>query len=294
MELRTLRYFLAIASERNITKAADILHVTQPTLSRQLSALEKELGTTLFVRSKHALTLTDDGILFRQRAEDIVDMVDRTENEFTGRTSMVGGTIALGVAESMGGRTFAKLIKMFSDTYPDVRFDLFNGMTDTIQDCIDSGTIDLGLLLEPIDTTRYEFMRLPQKELWGILVHRDHPLATQSSVSPQDVIGQSLMLPDRASSRREILNWIGCAEHRLKIILNYNILSNVALLVEEKLGIAFCLNGALAVQFSPNLRFVPMLPERAIRSVLVWKRNYVFNPATSLFIQMLYRFQESI
>ena len=154
MELRTLRYFLAVASEKNITRAAELLHVTQPTLSRQMSDLERELGATLFLRGKRALTLTEDGLLFRQRAEDIVELADRAEREFTQRTSVVGGIITLGVVESLSAVTLARLVKEFSHSYPEVQFTLYNGMADTLRESVDQGSVDLALVLEPVDTTK--------------------------------------------------------------------------------------------------------------------------------------------
>ena len=154
MELRTLRYFLAAAQEENITRAADILHVTQPTLSRQMMDLEKELGTTLMLRGKHGLTLTDEGIFFRQRAEEIVELADRLEQAFAERNADVSGLIAIGASEAVGSRLFAKLIKRFSEKYPLVQFHLYNETADNIKDRLDKGLVDVGLLLEPVDTTK--------------------------------------------------------------------------------------------------------------------------------------------
>ena len=266
MELRTLRYFLAAANEENITRAADILHVTQPTLSRQLMDLEKELGTTLMLRGKKGMTLTDDGIYFRQRAEEIVELADRA-------------------SEAVGSRLFAKLIAQFSEKYPLVQFNLYNEMADQIKDRLDKGLVDVGLLLEPVDTAKYDFVRLSQKETWGILMRRDHPLAERTSIEPQELISYPLILPLRERVRTEIMNWLRCEEKDLKIPLYYTLLSNTALLVEEGLGCAFCLDGALSIHSSPDLRFVPISPEHTTRSVLIWKKNHLFSPATSLFIQ---------
>ena len=227
MELRTLRYFLAVAGEENITKAADILHVTQPTLSRQMVDLEKELGTTMMLRGKSRLTLTDDGIFFRQRAEEIVELADR----------------------------------------------------------LDKGLLDVGLLLESVDTVKYDFIRLSQKETWGVLMRDDHPLAFRESIRPEEAANYPLILPLRERVRAEILNWLKREEKDLNIPLSYTLLSNAALLVEEGLGCAFCLDGALAIHSSPRLRFVPVYPEHMTRSALIWKKKHLFSPAASLFIQ---------
>ena len=285
MELRTLRYFLAAAQEENITRAADILHVTQPTLSRQMMDLERELGTTLMLRGKNGLTLTDDGIFFRQRAEEIVELADRLERSFVERNADVSGLIAIGASEAVGSRLFAKLIKQFSDKYPLVQFHLYNEMADNIKDRLDKGLVDVGLLLEPVDTVKYDFVRLSQKETWGILMRDDHPLAEHKTITPEEITEYPLILPLRERVRNEILNWINREEKDLTIPLSYTLLSNAALMVEAGRGCAFCLDGALAIHSSPRLRFVPIAPEHTTRSVLVWKKNHLFSPATSLFIQ---------
>ncbi len=285
MELRTLRYFLAAAQEENITRAADILHVTQPTLSRQMMDLEKELGTTLMHRGKNGLKLTDDGIFFRQRAEEIVELADRLEQFFVERQGDISGLIAIGASEAVGSRLFARLVKQFSEQYPLVQFHLYNEMADNIQDRLDKGLIDVGLLLEPVDTLKYDFVRLSQKETWGILMRDDHPLAERETIAPDEIADYALILPLRERVRNEILNWIRRDEKDLTIPLSYTLLSNAALMVEAGLGCAFCLDGALAIHSSPHLRFVPIRPEHTTRSVLVWKKNRLFSPAASLFIQ---------
>lgn len=285
MELRTLRYFLAAAEEENITRAADLLHVTQPTLSRQLMDLERELGTTLMLRGKKGMTLTDDGLFFRQRAEEIVELADRLEQAFVERNTDVSGVISIGATESVGSRLFAKLVKQFSDKYPLVRFNLYNEMADYIKERIDRGLVDVGLLLEPVDTVKYDFVRLSQRETWGVLMRNDHPLAGHESVRPQEMIPYPLILPLRERVRAEIINWLKCEEKDLNIPLSYTLLSNAVLLVEEGLGCAFCLDGALAIRSSPDLRFIPISPEHTTHSVLIWKKNHLFTPAASLFIQ---------
>lgn len=285
MELRTLRYFLTAASEENITRAADVLHVTQPTLSRQLMDLEKELGATLMMRGKKGLTLTDDGLFFRQRAEEIVELADRLEQSFAEKNDIVNGIINIGASEAVGSRMMAKLIRRFSEKYPLVQFHLFNEMADSVKDRLDKGLADIGLLLEPIDVHKYEYLRLAQKETWGILMRFDHPLAGREVITPEEIAEYPLILPLREKVREDIINWIGKEEKNLRIPLSYTLLSNAVLLVEEGLGCAFCLDGALAVHSSPNFKFVPIYPEKTTRSVLLWKKNQLFSPATSLFIQ---------
>lgn len=285
MELRTLRYFLTTAAEGNITRAADVLHVTQPTLSRQLMDLERELGTTLVLRGKKGLTLTDDGMYFRQRAEEIVELADRLEQQFAEKSESVSGIITIGATESIGSRMLSKLIASFAQRYPLVQFHMYNEMADNVKDKLDKGLADIGLLLEPVDVQKYEYLRLSQKETWGILLWKDHPLANEKFITPDQIASYPLILPLRDKVRQDVLNWIGREEKDLYIPLSYTLLSNAVLLVEEGLGCAFCLDGALAVRSSANLKFIPLRPEKTTRSVLVWKKNQLFSPATSLFIQ---------
>ena len=212
MELRTLRYFLTTANEGNISRAADILHVTQPTLSRQLMELERELGAVLMVRGKKGVTLTDDGVFFRQRAEEIVELADRAEKAFAERDNAVSGIITIGATEAVGSRLLAKIMKRFSEKYPLVQFHLYNEMADNIKDKMDKGLIDIGLLLEPVDTTKYEFIRLSQKETWGVRMKDTHPLAQREVISGEEISAYPLILPLRENVRAEILNWSGKEE----------------------------------------------------------------------------------
>ena len=219
MELRTLRYFLTAAQEENITRAAEQLHLTQPTLSRQLMDLERELGVTLMIRGKKGLTLTDDGMLFRQRAEEIVELADRLEQTFVERNAEVSGVISIGATESVGSRLFAKMIRKFSEKYPLVQFHLYNEMADYIKERLDKGLIDVGLLLEPVDTAKYDYLRLSQKETWGILVRNDHPLSARDSVAVEEIVEYPLILPLREPVRAEILNWLKKEEKDLEKFL---------------------------------------------------------------------------
>lgn len=285
MELRTLRYFLAAAQEENITKAADILHVTQPTLSRQIMDLERELGVTLTLRGKNGLKLTEDGIFFRQRAQEIVELADRLEKNFAERQNDISGMVVIGASEVGGSQTLAKLIREFSKKYPAVQFTLYNETVDNIKDRLDKGLVDIGLLLEPIDVTKYDYVRLTQQDTWGLLVRDDHPLAEKASLTAEDVASCPLLLPLRETIRAEILHWLGREEKEVEIPLFYTLLSNAALMVAEGLGCAFCMDGALAIRSDPRLRFIPLEPRRMTHSVLVWKKNNLFSPATSLFIQ---------
>lgn len=285
MELRTLRYFLAAAEEENITRAADMLHVTQPTLSRQIMELEKELGVTLMLRGKTGLTLTDEGVFFKQRAREIIELTDRLEKDFVSSKADISGMVVIGASEATGSQTLSKLIKKFTDKYPLVQFTLYNETVDNIKDRLNKGLVDIGLLLEPIDVTKYDYVRLSQQDTWGLLVRDDHPLNDKQSLSAEDVAPYPLILPLRDNIRAEIMHWLGKEEDEIRIPLFYTLLSNAALMVAEGVGCAFCMDGALAIRSDPRLKFIPLEPRRMTHSVLVWKKNNLFSPAASLFIQ---------
>ena len=287
MELRVLKYFLTVADEGNITRAADILHVTQPTLSRQLMELEDEMGTPLLVRGKRSVTLTDEGYLFKQQAETIVELSNKLEHTFRDQKDVICGTIRIGATEAVGGRVMADRMKEFRDGYQDVQFDLYNGMADNIKEMIEHGLLDLGLVMEPIDTSKFEYVRLPQKETWGILLRRDHELAKKESVTLDDIKKYPLIMPGRENAKEQILHWMHCEERHLNIPAYYNLLSNAALLVVAGMGCAVCLDGALSIHADPELCFRKILPEHVTRSVLMWKKNHLFSQAVSLFIQTI-------
>ena len=287
MEPRVLKYFLTVAAEGNITRAADILHVTQPTLSRQLKELEDEMGTALLIRGKRSVTLTDEGFLFRQQAETIVELADKLEHTFTDKKDIICGTVRIGATEAVGGRTLAVCMKEFREKYPGVQFELYNGMADNIKEMIEHGLLDLGLVMEPIDTAKFEYVRMPQKETWGILVRRDHQLAKKETVTAEDIKQYPLIMPGRENAKEQILHWMQCEERHLDIPAYYNILSNAALLVEAGMGCAVCLDGALSIHADPELCFRQIHPAHVTRSVILWKKNHLFSQAASLFVQTI-------
>ena len=287
MELRVLKYFLTVADEGNITRAADILHVTQPTLSRQLMELEDELGTALLIRGKRSVTLTDEGFLFKQQAEMIVELSDKLEHTFKDQKDVVCGTIRIGASEAVGCRALAAYMKEFREKYPDVQFDLYNGMADNIKEMLERGLLDLGLVLEPVDTAKFEYVRLPQKETWGLLLRKDHELAEKETITVEEIRPYPLIMPGREKAKNEVLHWMHCEERHLDIPAYYNLLSNAALLVEAGMGCAVCLDGALSIHADPDLCFRQLLPEHTTRSVILWKKNHLFSQAASLFVQTI-------
>ena len=266
MELRVLKYFLMIAREENITRAAQLLHVTQPTLSRQIRELEEELGTKLFERSNHRIVLTQDGLLLRRRAQEIVELT---------------GEISIGSGETRSVSALAEVLSSFRQRYPRVRYRFYSGNADHIKERIENGTLDIGLFPEPVDISRYEFIRVPVREEWGVLTQEDSPLGRLPFVRPENLVGRPLMISGREMVQHELANWFGDEFQKLDISVRYNLLYNVAMLVRNGFGDALCIR--LDCQY-PGLRFVPLHPPLAFGSVLVWKKHQVAFPAVSALI----------
>jgi DNA-binding transcriptional LysR family regulator len=285
MELRVIRYFLTIVQEENITRAAKMLYITQPTLSRQLDELEQELGTELFTRGKRKITLTDAGVLFYQRAKEIIELADKTKQEFSEIQNLTGGIISIGSAEAIATQIVPELLKTFSQKYPAVRFDLTYGDADDIKDRISKGLIEVGFLLEPVSIEKFDFLRLPNKERWGVLMRKEDMLAREEYVSLDEIMKMPLIIPKRLVIQNEIANWVGDAYDHLHIYATYNLLSGVATLVENNLGYAVCIQDVAKTLEKDTMCFRPFIPERTVNGVLVWKKNQVLNTATARFLQ---------
>ena len=200
---------------------------------------------------------------------------------------MVCGTIRIGASEALGCRALALYLIEFREKYPDVQFDLYNGMADNIKEMLERGLLDLGLVLEPVDTAKFEYVRLPQKETWGLLLRKDHELAEKETLTVEEIRQYPLIMPGRENAKNEVLHWMQCEESHLNIPAYYNLLSNAALLVEAGMGCAVCLDGALSIHADPNLCFRQILPEHTTRSVILWKKNHLFSQAASLFVQTI-------
>lgn len=281
MELRTLKYFLMVAREENITKAAGLLHITQPTLSRQMMQLEEELGVKLFRRSRHSIILTDDGMLLKQRAQEMIALSEKTEKELSHKGDMLTGEIAVGCGETRSMHILADAMFSFRKQNPSVQFNVYSANADDIKDRIEKGILDMGLLTEPVDLGKYEFLRMPLKEQWGALVRKDSPLAEKESVTPEDLEMIPLILTKREMVKTELENWFGDSYEKIEKAATYNLLANAAVMAENNMGAAICLD--LGNHYD-NLRFVPLSPRLESGSVMVWKKHQKFSQATREFI----------
>lgn len=287
MELRVLRYFLAVAREGTISGAADFLHLSQPSLSRQLMALEKELGKALFLRGSRRIVLTEEGMLLRRRAEEIIGLVDKTESEFLDAHGGIGGDVHIGGGESCAMRSIAGLARELRREYPEIRFRLFSGNAEAVTDRLDKGLIDFGVLIDPAGLTKYDAMPLPDADVWGVLMRRDCPLAARGAVRPEDLWGLPLILSAQAMEGRELSNWLGREYEELNVAATYTLLYNASLLVGEGVGCALCLDGILNASGDSPFAFRPLKPKLEARLNVVRKKHQVFSRAARVFWERL-------
>ena len=282
MELRVLKYFLAVAREENITRAAALLHVTQPTLSRQLMQLEQELGVKLFHRSRHRIVLTPDGLLLRRRAQEIVDLAGKAERELAGGEAPLTGEVTIGCGETRNMEALARMIAAFQTRYPDVRFDIYTAVADDVKERIANGTLDMGLLVEPVEFDAYNYVRMPLRERWCVLMRRDAPLAQKACIAPADLAGQRVIIPGRLAVRNEWEHWLGDVYASLQVVATCNLsYSNRSLLVANGMGLS------LTHEFDngdSRLCLRPITPEMANTSVLVWPKDQALSPTVSRFV----------
>lgn len=284
MELRVLKYFLMVAREENITRAAELLHVTQPTLSRQLAQLERELGVKLFRRGQHSVTLTDDGMLLRRRAQEILALADKTENELSREEGELSGVISIGCGETRSMHELSRLMREFRERNPLVRFEIYTAIADDIKERLDRGVLDLGLLLEPVDISRYDFVRMQSRERWGALCREDSALAQKEAIAPQDLLGEPLIMVKRESVRNELSSWFGPLYDELEIAATYNLIYNAAIMVKNGVGTA------LSFIFESNfegLCYRPLSPALESGCVMVWKKQQTFAGATAAFLKFI-------
>ena len=286
MELRVLQYFLAVAREQNISAAAQSLHLTQPTLSRQLRELEEELGKQLMVRGSRKITLTEEGMLLRKRAEEILELVDRTEKEVTRSDSTISGDIYIGTGETDGMRQIARTANRRQAHYPGIRFHIVSGDAVDVCERLDKGLLDFGVLLGDIDKIKYHYMELPMKDIWGVLMRRDSPLAQQDAVSPRDLWDKPLILSRQVDNKSGLYRWLGKDPTVLHTVATYNLIYNASLMVDEGMGYAFTLDKLVNTNGS-NLCFRPLRPKLELGMYLVWKKSQIFSKAAELFLERL-------
>jgi DNA-binding transcriptional LysR family regulator len=291
MELRVLEYFLAVAREQNITAAAESLHLTQPTLSIQLKGLEKELGKKLLIRGtkgSRKVTLTEEGKLLRARAEEILSLVEKTEGEISMSGDSVAGDVYIGTGETDTIRFFARAAKKLQKSCPDIHYHFMSGNSAYVMEQLDQGLIDFGLVFEDVDPKKYDILRIPIKERWGVLMRRDDPLAHKEYITPEDLDGLPLIVSSQGNARKQLAGWMHRPASRLNIMATYNLILNAAILSDEGFGYTIGFDKLMDTVLDKgdsSLCFRPLHPVVEADAFIIWKKYQIFSRAAGRFLQ---------
>ena len=286
MEIRTLRYFLAVAREENMTRAAEILHVTQPTLSKALKSLEDELGKKLFVRHSFSIRLTDEGVLLRNRAEDLIRMVDKIEQEFISLDDISGGELYLGLAESYQIRYLARVIKDFKTRYPNLHYHITSGDTEQIADKLDKGLLDFLVLAELPDSRKYEYLAFPERDVWGLVIPEGDPLSEKDVIRAEDMAGLPLFCSEQAWNG-DIKMWAGSSFSKMKLEGSFRLSYNGSIFAREGLGYLLTFRHLIDTSKGSGLVFRTLEPSLETTLYLAWNRYQTFTPIAERFLHQL-------
>lgn len=285
MDVRVLRYFLTVAREASFSRAAESLYMSQPTLSRQIRDLEEELGAPLFVRTNRNVTLTREGMRLRRRAQEIVDLVDRTRAEFENPDEEIAGDVCIGSGETHAMRALARVAIDVRREHPGIRYNLYSGNADDVIERLDKGLLDFGVLIDPADVRKYDCLRIPGSDVWGLLMPDGHPLAQKASIAPEDLEGVPLLVSRQTMASGDLARWMGRELERLEIAATYNLVFNAAIMVEQGMGCALALDHLVGAMDVGGLRFRPLSPKVEVGLKLVWKKYQVFSPAAEAFLR---------
>lgn len=287
MELKNLTTFLAVAEKETISAAAKHLHLSQPSLSRQLMDLEKELGVTLFTRGNRKITLTEDGLLFRKRAEEIVELLEKTRSEFLSPRDTIAGNVSIGAGETYLIQLLGKIIKEIQVEYPNIKFHFYSGNADEVKERLDKGLLDFGVVISPVDVKKYDSLRLPAKDIWGVLMRKDSPLAVKEVITPKDLWDVPLITSRQSLVSSELSKWLKKDLKKLTVVATYNLVYNASKLVEEGVGYGLTLDKL--VNFAPDspLCFRKLSPTLESNLDVIWKNTQVFSKASGLFLERM-------
>ncbi len=291
MEIRVLRYFLAIAREGSITNAANFLHVTQPTLSRQIHDLENDLGQKLFTRGSHNMSLTAEGMILRKRAEEIISMVDKTEAEFHFMENIVGGEIYIGGGETDAVKLIAQIACDLRNDYPGIHYHLYSGNSEDVTERLDKGLLDFGILIQPADISKYDYINIPAKDTWGVVMRKDSPLAQKATIQKEDLLNVPLICSRQAisqeRSKNEFAEWFGEDFDKLDIVTTFNLVYNAAIMVDAGIGYAVTIDKIANTDENSSLCFRPLEPKLDSGLNVIWKKYQIFSSAAELFLERL-------
>lgn len=285
MELRELKYFLAVAREENISRAAEYLYITQPSLTRQIQSMETEVGQPLFVRTGRKMVLTDTGKLLRKRAEEIVALYEKAEREWLTAADSVCGEVYVGGGESYGMTLLTETANEMRKSHPDIKIHLYSGDIADVTERLDKGLIDFGLLVQPADLSRYESLRLPYRDRWGLLMRNDHALAQKEFIVPSDLRGLPVVQSRHSLSKSRVSEWYKGVE--VNVVGTYNLLHNASYLALDGVSCVLCLDRLINTDGDSKLTFRPLKPAVDVELDVVWKKYQVFSKAAGLFLQCL-------
>ena len=284
MELRVLQYFLAVTREQSISGAAESLHLSQPTLSRQLKDMEDELGKQLLIRGNRRITLTEEGMILRKRAEEIMELVQKAEHEIATSDDFIAGDITIGAGETDGIRFLARAAKTLQEQYPDIHLHIISGDGESVEENLDRGLIDFGFMCREIDTAKYEYLKVPGNDSFGILMRRDSPLAEKDFVVPKDLWDKPLIASRQMIRDTNVGKILECNQEKLNIVASYNLLFNGSIMVDEGVGYALCFDKIINVSGNSNLCFRPLLPRAETPLYVIWKKYQTFTKAAEKFL----------
>lgn len=287
MELRVLQYFLAVTREQSISGAAEALHLSQPTLSRQLKELEAELGKQLMIRGNRHITLTEEGMILRKRAEEIMELVQKAEDEISLSDDVIAGDITIGAGETDGIRFLAKAVKTLQKHYPLIHLHIVSGDKVTVIENLERGLIDFGLIFGKVDTTKYEHIEMPYKDTWGVIMRRDASLAEKEKITANDLLDKPLIISRQSFQNSDFRDFFPCSQDKLNIVATYNLLFNGSLMVDEGLGYAISFDKLLNVSGDSNLCFRPLEPKLEANMNIIWKKYQIFTKAAERFLEKL-------
>lgn len=287
MELRVLKYFLMVAREGSITAAANALHITQPTLSRQIRELEEEVGSPLFVRGSHSISLTEEGVLLRKRASEILELVEKTQREMARTEQTLSGDVFLGAGETVGVHYLTQTARELQRQHPDVHVHISSGDGSDVLERLDKGLVDFALVFGSVDLAKYHAIALPYKDFWGVLMRKDSMLAQKQEIRPEDLADQPLIL-SRQAFRNELLSgWFGKLADRMQVVGTYNLVFNGSLMVEDGIGYALCLDKIIRTSEDSPLCFRPLSPKWEAGMYVLWKKYPIFAPAAERYLELL-------
>lgn len=287
MELRVLQYFLAVTREQSISGAAEALHLSQPTLSRQLKELEEELGKQLMIRGNRRITLTEEGMILRKRAEEIMELVKKAEDEISLSDELLAGDITIGAGETDGVRILARAAQELRQQYPLVHLHIISGDKARVTEELDRGLIDFGLIFGAVDTAKYESFRMPCTDTWGVIMRRDAPLAARQSIRAKDLLDKPLILSRQAFQNTEFLEFFPCPQEKLHVVATYNLLFNGSLMVDEGMGYAISFDKLLNLTGESTLCFRPLEPKMEAHMHIIWKKYQILTKPAEQFLQKL-------